>query len=115
MFGIWLLPTLAWVLWGPPPKCSSQTRLENLRIPLDVLGHIDTNIAKLGVWGGLVRGDNGSERGWRGKVWGARDSNGRLRNLQWTIEQFDREDNYIIKINSSRQLYVYIVTLPFQI
>ena len=44
-----------------------------------------------------------------------RQQNGRFKNLQWTIEQFDREDNYIIKINSSRQLYVYIVTLPFQI
>lgn len=84
-------------------------------MPLDVLGHIDTNIAKLGVCGGLARGDDGSERGWRGKVWGSRDSNGRFKNLQRTIEQFDREGNYIIKINSSRQLYVYIVTLPFQI
>lgn len=43
-------------------------------MPLDVLGHIDTNIAKLGVCGGLARGDDGSERGWRGKVWGSRDS-----------------------------------------
>ena len=46
---------------GPPPRCSLQTHLEKLRMPLDVLGHIDTNIAKLGVCGGLARGDDRSE------------------------------------------------------
>lgn len=42
-------------------------------MPLDVLGHMATIIAMLGVCGGLGRGGIESGREWR-VVWGQRDS-----------------------------------------